>query len=1647
MRITKKALSILLAIAMLITAVPMSIMGFAADVNVGTEPDARNTAQSDTLIRPAVTLTATPVTRITSSLSNPMKGTTTTGYTVAATPSGIPQTSYTYASAAYAGETPTATTIVFAPGREVTDVNIHCSNSSIQYNEATVSNNVYTVTIKDGAAASVGETLIFTVTYKYVYTDTQTGKTYNSDKTFSTTCYSYVDSVLEPAGIYSYRRTNNGWGGTIGRTYINTFIVGEATYSESTNYSGSVNFNAGGFTGDYGKMMQTDSDGNSRRFNSGFGADANRPVTHIYMDKGANATLANLNARVQTWAGNQSDEDDEIPEVTISNLYEYAGNVQTYSKDTEENPSQGNSNSSALAMSKPGGTKKFYTGTAFTIPFTGAGPAQASATADTTATYTITVDLQTAVQWSDVSIRHSHLVHVTVFNKANLLASIQKVMNTEAQNMLITEGAADGKGYNPQEWYYSAGWQAFQSAYNNAVGVYNKPNTTQEKIDAAKTALDKAYNGLTLKEADYTDLDFVVGRANALDKTIYTPASWARLETALAQYQDNINILYQPKLDQITLDIQTAIDNLEYADADYTKVDEQVAKVNELIYNAQENHGMSVEEYYSNWASLVTVLNNCGYAYDEAEGEFVIETVLKRDKQSTVDTYPTTIANAIAALQPNKANFTEAVAAMNNYTMFKNANASYLANSYGSSLDAAYAAVQDYYTRSVDVSYQAEVDAAVAELNRLLANPVYKAANYSAADSAIAKADALDRSRYDDLSRVDAAYEALEALYGLDARHQSEIDAAVKELNDALAALHEVAADYSAVEAAIEAVEQKKTEILVRFGMDASVYYSNWSAVETAVNNVVYDLPFDQQSVIDAYAGAINAALNNLKVAKADYSRLEALEAQAYEILENEANYTTASVEALYEAMFAITGYNLTIDKQATVDQWADDLQIAINNMKFVEADYTSVTVAINDANVKLAESQAFADAHNGVQYYSQETLSALNAAIANVQYGLKKDQQATVNGYATAINNAVAGLAYGPADYTAVEAAKERIPANLNAYTDASVAALNAALNYSTSYMTNRQNKVDEAAAAINKAVDELVPKAPINLSGYNAALAKLAADTKYQTGVYTSASESAVEAANDAITEWLTAEDRFEDDQAELDALVATFDAKIDALAFKPLDTSAYDVQVARIPSNTANYVEETVQAVNTAKAAADAFLAGDVDINNQAEFDVLVAALKAKIDALAFKPIDTTNYEKQVARIPANTASYTDASVKKVNDAKAAVDTFLAGDVNISHQAELDTLVLSLRSAINALAFKPIDTTAYEAQLARIPADTSNYTDASVEAVNDAKAAVDTFLAGNVNINNQAQLDALVATLEAKIDALAFKPIDTTAYDKQVARIPADTSLYTDASVKAVNDAKAAAEAFLAGDVNVTHQAELDELVLALRSAINALTFKPIDTSAYDAQVARIPGDTSGYTDDSVKAVTDAKAAVEAFLAGDVDINNQAELDALVATLKTAIDNLAEKVTAYFQANAESTCVIDTKSMLIYGLETNLTANKLKNTYLDFEGVTITTKAYKGRNLGTGSTVTVEYPDGTVEVYTIVIYGDVDGDAKTATSDINEFEAYLTSSFTLSEAQKKAMNLDNDTRKRINANDFAILQEAVSSGTPLNQVNPAQ
>ena len=143
--------------------------------------------------------------------------------------------------------------------------------------------------------------------------------------------------------------------------------------------------------------------------------------------------------------------------------------------------------------------------------------------------------------------------------------------------------------------------------------------------------------------------------------------------------------------------------------------------------------------------------------------------------------------------------------------------------------------------------------------------------------------------------------------------------------------------------------------------------------------------------------------------------------------------------------------------------------------MEYVGADYTDVNTAITNANTLIKKSEDFANAHNGVPYYTDETINALKDAINAVDWSKNITQQAEVKIYADAINNAANALVPGDADYAEVRAALASIPSDLDSgrYTAASVAAVKAAKDAVVyGLKTNRQTAVDGYASAIENAV-----------------------------------------------------------------------------------------------------------------------------------------------------------------------------------------------------------------------------------------------------------------------------------------------------------------------------------------------------------------------------------------------------------------------------------------------------------------------------------------------------------------------------------------------------------------------------------------------
>ena len=124
-------------------------------------------------------------------------------------------------------------------------------------------------------------------------------------------------------------------------------------------------------------------------------------------------------------------------------------------------------------------------------------------------------------------------------------------------------------------------------------------------------------------------------------------------------------------------------------------------------------------------------------------------------------------------------------------------------------------------------------------------------ADYSSVDAAIAKANALEKDNYKDFSAVEAAINLV--VPGKTLAEQAEVDAMAQAIENAITALQYKDADYTKVDEAIA-----KANALNK---DA---YTNFTAVETAINAVVRDKNITEQDEVDAMAQAIENAITAL---------------------------------------------------------------------------------------------------------------------------------------------------------------------------------------------------------------------------------------------------------------------------------------------------------------------------------------------------------------------------------------------------------------------------------------------------------------------------------------------------------------------------------------------------------------------------------------------------------------------------------------------------------------------------------------------------------------------------------------------------------------------------------------------------------------
>ena len=214
-------------------------------------------------------------------------------------------------------------------------------------------------------------------------------------------------------------------------------------------------------------------------------------------------------------------------------------------------------------------------------------------------------------------------------------------------------------------------------------------------------------------------------------------------------------------------------------------------------------------------------------------------------------------------------------------------------------------------------------------------------------------------------------------------------------------------------------------------------------------------------------------------------------------------------------------------------------------------------------------------------------------------------------------------------ANYTAVNAALDKVPQDISVYTDETVSVLKQAIDsVDTSLSAADQSKVDAMAQAIEDAITALQYK-DADYTKVEAAIAKANALNKDNYKDFTG-----VEAAVNAVTRGKKITE-----QTEVNAMAKDIEDAIVALQYKDADYTKVDAALAKANALKKDDYKD-FSAVETAVNA----VARGKNITQQAEVDAMAKAIEDAIAALQYKDADKTTPAPAATATPAPAATAT-------------------------------------------------------------------------------------------------------------------------------------------------------------------------------------------------------------------------------------------------------------------------------------------------------------------------------------------------------------------------------------------------------------------
>ena len=723
-------------------------------------------------------------------------------------------------------------------------------------------------------------------------------------------------------------------------------------------------------------------------------------------------------------------------------------------------------------------------------------------------------------------------------------------------------------------------------------------------------------------------------------------------------------------------------------------------------------------------------------------------------------------------------------------------------------------------------------------------------------------------------SAVDTAYD--NAVAARSADNQDDIDAATIALNEAIDALKLKVdtTELAAALAAAAAVEDKADW----YELDADDL-DDAVAEGMALMANADDTSVDAQDTFDDAADAINYILEHHMYSVADYSRIVELQDQVAAL--NEADYTAASWEVLEAALDAVVP-GLLRSKQGQVDEMAENIELAIDGLK--ELAYTgSLELYVAQANA-AEEADYAADVWAAIQDKVATANTYIGAGLA------RDDVQADIDALAMELVNLL-NTKLADADYTAVYAALEKVPADIESglYTEESKAILDAACEaVDFSLKADKQDEVDAMAQAIEDALTGLSYKAA-NLGALATALAK-AQDVDPE--LVSEDSYLALDLAMAAAGTLMGSEIDIRD-QADVDAAVAALNDAYDALVWLGADYTALDAAIAKYDDLDEDlYTAASLLAAKTAYDAAKA-VARDLGKADQDTINTAANALDAAIEGLEYLPGDYSRIDALQATVDAigtaNEWRY-DESLTELKAILADLDKNLTK----KDQATIDAAA-DAGEAIE-LKYSAYDYTDYNTAINEFRA--LNPDDYTTESYQAALAAINGI---NWNLTNSVDdykaggkyLATLKKALKVGTGGLVeVGPADYTAVDAAIAVANGkNEDDYTPESWAALD---AAIKAVVRG-VNANYQDEVDKMAADINAAIAALVEKAAPVN-YDLLAAKY----DAVKDTELENAVVGKDAFENALAAAKDIldnrtADQATVDAALETLTEAYEAL--------------------------------------------------------------------------------------------------------------------------------------------------------